>query len=250
MFLNRLTLTTQRLGLWLGLMGCAALWFLSASLIQPSGPRVVWATSVLGQHVVRAGETLFCIGRAYGVQPARIAEANGLPLNVWLLPGQSLAIPDAPWGSVPPGPVCAAQFTSPYAGGSATVPTATPAPSSSRLGQHIVQRGETLFCIGRAYGVWPTAIAQANRLVFPFRITPGQVLDIPSVQWVVIPPGPVCAAQFLSPFVSGITPVVVSPPVSGGGAIPTLPLITDTPVAGATKTPVPTRTVAPKTPTP
>ena len=45
---------------------------------------------------------------------------------------------------------------------------------------HTVRYGETLFSIGRLYGVYPYAIAQANGLYNPNRIYAGQVLYIPS----------------------------------------------------------------------
>jgi LysM repeat protein len=79
----------------------------------------------------------------------------------------------------------------------------------------VVQSGETIFCIGRAYGVLPGAIAQANGLPQTFTILPGQVLQIPEVQWIDIPDGPVCAPQFISPF-------------------PGLPFATPTPLASPT----------------
>jgi LysM repeat protein len=84
-------------------------------------------------------------------------------------------------------------------------PSATPVPPAAvppipLIGKHIVQSGETLFCIGRAYGVLPTAIARANGLPTSFDIFPGQALGIPAVQWLNIVPGPVCATQFVSPY--------------------------------------------------
>ncbi len=76
----------------------------------------------------------------------------------------------------------------------------TPLPPAPIIGTHIVQSGESIFCIGRAYGVQPVAIAQANGLNQTFFIVPGQVLQIPEVQWYPILGGPVCAPQFQSPF--------------------------------------------------
>jgi hypothetical protein len=99
-----------------------------------------------------------------------------------------------------------------------------PVPSIPILGRHVVQSGETLFCIGRAYGVLPTAIARANGLPASFDIFPGQTLGIPAAQWLNIPSGPVCATQFVSPF-------------------PGLP--TATPTAPPTLTPTPTATCMP-----
>jgi hypothetical protein len=66
------------------------------------------------------------------------------------------------------------------------------------LGQHTVKAGETLYCIGRAYGVDPYAIATQNSIVYAHLIYPGMVLDIPDAEKSIVP-GPVCAAQFGTP---------------------------------------------------
>jgi LysM repeat protein len=107
------------------------------------------------------------------------------------------------------------------------VPTATPLPTVAPpadllppfviLGQHVVREQETIFCIARAYGVTPNAIAQANGLSLTSGLSPGQTVRIPAVQWTNIAPGPVCPAQFTSPF-------------------PALPTATFTPLPSATAT--------------
>jgi len=92
----------------------------------------------------------------------------------------------------------------------------TPVPPLPIIGRHLVGPSETLFCIARGYGVLPAAIAQANGLVTPFTVYPGQTLKIPAVQWDDILPGPVCATQFKSPYpglpVGTPTPAVTSTP--------------------------------------
>src|SRR5690349_22984298 len=50
----------------------------------------------------------------------------------------------------------------------------TPLPPVPIIGQHTAQPGETIFCIARAYGVLPSAIAQANGLAQTFSISAGQ----------------------------------------------------------------------------
>lgn len=76
-------------------------------------------------------------------------------------------------------------------------PEVSPTPNDSPyLGQHIVQSGETLYMIGRAYQVLPQAIAEANNIADPNRISPGMVLNIPRVKWENIPSGPVAKPQF------------------------------------------------------
>jgi N-acetylmuramoyl-L-alanine amidase len=64
-----------------------------------------------GIHVVRQGETLYSIGRAYKVVPEAIAQANGIPFTGLIYPGNVLKIPRTEWKPVPPGPVADPQFT-------------------------------------------------------------------------------------------------------------------------------------------
>jgi type VI secretion system secreted protein VgrG len=184
--------------------------------------------SIMGQHTVQPGETVFCIARGYGVLPAAIAQANGLAATMIIVPGQVLKIPAVQWVDISAGPVCPTQFASPYPGlpaSSTAMPSATAAPTDTPqptdtsaptntalpetpvpgaiIGQHTVQPGETVFCIGRGYGVLPEAIAETNHLGSAMTIFAGQVLQIPAVQWLNIPPGPACQRQFASPFPGG-----------------------------------------------
>jgi hypothetical protein len=71
---------------------------------------------------------LYCLGRAYGVEPKIIAEVNGLPADARLSTGQALNIPDARWADIPAGKWCAAQagVQSPYAITATWTPTAWP----------------------------------------------------------------------------------------------------------------------------
>ncbi len=81
-------------------------------------------------------------------------------------------------------------------------------PPITLIGQHRVVRGETLFCIGRAYGVLPSAIEQVNNIPNPDSLEVGQVLKIPEAPWPTIPAGPACPRQFDSPFIGeSSTPV-------------------------------------------
>ena len=63
----------------------------------------------------------------------------------------------------------------------APAPSSSPAPPMwSAPRYHTVRPGETLFSIGRLYGVNPYAIASANRIYNPNRIYIGQCLYIPA----------------------------------------------------------------------
>lgn len=138
-------------------------------------------------HCVRSGETLFSIGRMYGVSPWTIAHHNGLVNPNYIVAGQCLKIPAAgchgwhggwyPAGSMyVPGhcnkwPECCAP---PYP--SYCYHHYAPAPATTK---YCVKPCDTLFSIGRMYGVSPWAIAMANGLADPNYIRAGQCLVIP-----------------------------------------------------------------------
>ncbi len=122
----------------------------SLSVVAPvaAAPAVASAPT---WHSVGRGETLFSIGRLYNVNPWTIAVANGLANPNRIYVGQRLYIPAGP----------------PYPG---------PQPCGF---YYTVQRGDTLFSIGRIYGVDPWSIAAANGLYNMNRIWVGQRLFIP-----------------------------------------------------------------------
>jgi LysM repeat protein len=155
-------------------------------------------------HVVRLGEWLYCIGRAYKVDPMAIARANGV--NWWpyiIFPGQHLTIPSVSWVDMPPtGPTCKPQFTastlptSPTAIPMTSIPatvlsatvvpattaaptTATPVPPSACRFVYVVRPGDTMYGIGLSYGVSYVEIARVNQISNARLIYAGQRLCIP-----------------------------------------------------------------------
>jgi LysM repeat protein len=146
-----------------------------------------------------------------------LSEAEGLTA----IPPTATSEPPPATATEPQIPVTGDADTPPPAA-SATPALPAPAPPVPVLGRHVVQNGETLFCIGRGYGVLPAAIARANGLPVTANVVSGQTLSIPAVQWLDIAPGPICATQFASAF-PGLVP---------------------------TSTPTPTPTATPLTPTP
>ena len=65
---------------------------------------------IQGSHVVRYGESLYCIGRAYMTSPWAIAQTNHIGWPYTIYPNQVLLIPYSPWVNPPYGPVCQRQF--------------------------------------------------------------------------------------------------------------------------------------------
>jgi LysM repeat protein len=121
----------------------------------PSAP-AAWGAN--GYHLVRPGETLYSIGRQYGVSAWAIATANHLPDSNRIYIGQWLYIPSY-------------SYYSPYR------PGYYPPYQSGRY--HWVTFGETLHSIGRMYGVNPWTIASANGIYNLNYIYAGQRLLIP-----------------------------------------------------------------------
>ncbi len=147
--------------------------------------------AIWGTHVVQTGETLFCLGRAYGVDPWAIARQNGIVNVNLIMPGVKLQIPNAP-RVLPPGPICVRQFDVPGGGATPTPPpTTTPAPTATphpaiSCGNctcaqvHTVVTGETLTSIAIKYNVNMWTIAKCNCITNLHYIQIGAKLCIPA----------------------------------------------------------------------
>ncbi len=140
---------------------------------------------IIGYWNVQPGQTLYCIGRYYQVSPWAIAAANRVPWPYFIYVGQVLAIPNVPWYTIPPGPVCYPGV--PYAtptppSGPTPTPSAitpTPVPAVCRA-YHYVRWGQTLSGIAWYYGTTIQAIQYANpSIINPNLIYAGSTLCIP-----------------------------------------------------------------------
>jgi murein DD-endopeptidase MepM/ murein hydrolase activator NlpD len=114
-----------------------------------------------GSVIVEPGQTLYSIARAHGMSVAQLASVNGLHPPYNLHAGQRLRVPGA---------------NEPRA-------EATYAPAQqnfSRDGRvHTVKSGETLFALGRRYGIHPYKIADFNDLPHDVSLATGQKVRIP-----------------------------------------------------------------------
>jgi murein DD-endopeptidase MepM/ murein hydrolase activator NlpD len=114
-----------------------------------------------GTVIVEPGQTLYSIARAHGMSVAQLAAVNRLHPPYSLHAGQRLRVPGA---------------NEPRA-------EATYAPAQqnfSRDGKvHVVRSGETLFALGRRYGVHPYKIADFNGLSHDVSLSTGQKVRIP-----------------------------------------------------------------------
>lgn len=115
-----------------------------------------------GKVTVGSGMTLYSIARANNVTVSELAAANNIKAPYSVHTGQILRIP---------GRTEAVNGKAPFASKAAA--------SSAAAGQHQVASGETLFSLGRKYGVSPYAIAEANGLSHNSQLAVGQKVRIP-----------------------------------------------------------------------
>jgi spore germination protein len=124
-----------------------------------------WTT--ICTHVVKPGETIWCIARGYGVSPWAITAHNGLVNPGLARPGQVLLIPDAP-ATLPAGPTCARQCSND-----------DPSWDCTCEFYHTVARGSNLYRISLRYGVGMWRIADCNGILNLNLVHTGTVLCIP-----------------------------------------------------------------------
>lgn len=125
----------------------------------PPAPRAldVPATAALAAsatYTVQAGDTVWGIARAHGLDTAAVLAANGLDASAVIRPGQVLALVAA---AAPPA-----------------------APADAPTSTYEVRPGDTVSAIAAAHGVSIDAVLAANDLTRSSIIYPGEVLRIPS----------------------------------------------------------------------
>lgn len=131
-----------------------------------------------GVHCVRYGETLYSIGRYYGVSAYAIAKHNGIVNPNYVRAGACLHIPSG-YGH---GGYHQPAKKVDYGHGGYHQPAKQPnyGHGGYGTGWHQVKYGETLYSIARWYGVSPWSIAKANGLYNVNYIRAGQSLYIPT----------------------------------------------------------------------
>lgn len=151
----------------------------------PAAPAPQVAASAPGSTVtVGPGMTLYSLARANNLSVAELAAANGIKPPYSVHTGQVLRIPGA--GSAP---ATTASYAEPESAPIAGPPRQVnqqpfkqgPSVSADASGElHTVGNGETLYSLGRKFGVSPFAIADANGLPKDAQLTTGQKVRIPA----------------------------------------------------------------------
>ncbi len=121
-------------------------------------------------HTVQRDETLYRIGRRYGVTWQTLMEHNDLRDPTDLYVGQVLKIPAASEENAP-------RMKTSVAGTAAVAEPDSELPGEEQI--YIVQQGDTLYRIGRRFGVPWQALMTHNNMYDPAVLSPGQKLKIP-----------------------------------------------------------------------
>ena len=134
-----------------------------------------------GTLKVAEGMTMFSIAKANGVTVDELADANGMNRPYSLLIGQSLRIPGAAVAEAPTPKklIKPAKLIEPEATNVAEVVAPKPLKGGAL---HTVAAGETLYSLGRKYGVSPFVIADANKLTTEKQLSLGQKIRIPGAK--------------------------------------------------------------------
>jgi membrane-bound lytic murein transglycosylase D len=111
-------------------------------------------------HTVRQGDTLWSMSRNYGTSLNTIEQHNPGISNRYLRIGETVIIP---------------AFTD------VTLP-ARPEVTHNFNGRHIVISGDTLWSLGRRYGVDPQVLAEANGMTIDQILREGRTLNVPILE--------------------------------------------------------------------
>ncbi len=129
-------------------------------MIERSVNKVILEGKVYYIHVVKPGQTLYSIARAYNISQKEISVENpGVISGIRI--GQTLKIPVEP--SI----------------GDEQIDTSDPRMNLKDKNTHKVKRGETFYSISKIYGITPEELQEANPGVRMDDMRPGQRLIIP-----------------------------------------------------------------------
>ena len=132
--------------------------------VARSENKVILDGKIFYVHVVKAGQTLYSISKAYGVAETDItAENPGSDVNLTI--GQVLKIP-----------------------ANSSKPATSPVyfPPDTIPGQHKVKQGETMYSIAKLYGIPQERLESVNPQIINSEIAIGQIIIIPEKETEVV----------------------------------------------------------------
>lgn len=220
-------------------------------------PQVATAAPATGNTVtVGPGMTLYSIARSNNLSVAELAAVNGIKAPYSVHTGQTLRLPGAGGGgaavasqhAMPPDNTTFSEPSdtpiAPKPGAPATAAAAKPFKSGPSVADngagelHTVSNGDTLFSLGRKYGMSPYAIADANGLPHTAQLVMGQQVRIPAGGEAA----PAVASKPAATKATTTTASATMPPATGAegtaeATAPAAPATTTT--AAATPEPIP-----------
>ena len=134
------------------------------------------APAASGSVRVGQGMTLYSIAKANGLTVAQLASANHISPPYSVSSGRVLRIPGVAHAMLPRRVMSQANIAS----SEDVTPLSPRAKKLSPAGTHTVASGETLFSLGRKYGVSPYTIADMNGLSHSKALSMGQSLRVPA----------------------------------------------------------------------
>ena len=147
-----------------------------AASYTPPARTPSYRTASNGSITVRSGQTMYSLARANGLSVSQLASANNISYPYTLRVGQRLSVPGVSTPSSPAPSFTPSTHKPAYRAAYAPAPKVR---SYNTTNAHTVRPGETLFSLGRTYGMNPYSIAKYNGLSAPYGLNVGQNIKIP-----------------------------------------------------------------------
>jgi len=144
--------------------------------VNRSENKVIIEGKVYYMHVVKPGQTLFSISRAYEVSEESVTKENpGSAVSLQI--GQVLKIPAAISKNIPrPTPQVTPQAKP------TTTPVLNTTPTDTTYLKHVVKQGETMYSIAKHYSIRIEELEKCNPMVVNHEIKAGQLVNIPHIK--------------------------------------------------------------------
>jgi murein DD-endopeptidase MepM/ murein hydrolase activator NlpD len=136
-------------------------------------------TAAAGKLRVEPGMTLYSIARANGLSVAELARANNIRKPYTVSSGRLLTLPGVASPIVPPNSLQAQRDEVTSAPDDDVAEVKSAPTKKAKPGSYVVQSGDTLYALGRKFGVSPLILADANGLSLKSHLSDGQKLKIP-----------------------------------------------------------------------
>ena len=140
---------------------CPSVW--AQVVVERSSDRIVISGVTYYLHIVKKGETVYSVSRAYGITSEELIKENPPAVN-GLKEGQSIRIPAHLVTTAPPSP---------------QAPAVAVVHDESKFAYHKLQSGETIYYLSKKYSVSENEIVQSNPGIDINKLPLGYEIAIP-----------------------------------------------------------------------